>query len=177
MSAVGSSENRAALFVPLPTEEVTIELAARFARLLAAGDLLILTGTLGAGKTFFARALCHALGLDEDEPVTSPTFTLVHEYETTPPVHHADLYRLRDEDEVFELGLDSRRREGALLLVEWGAPFVRALGGNALELELSVEPRSARLAASSARALELLDAWRSTFGSADFEAGAFEEPA
>lgn len=130
---------------PIEREEETEALARLLARHLAPGDLLILTGPLGAGKTFFTRALAGALGLPEDEPVTSPTFTLVHEYETSPPLCHADLYRLGDEDEVYELGLDARREEGWLVVVEWGAPYGRALGGNALELELSVSPRKARL--------------------------------
>ena len=91
--------------IELPTERATRELAARVAPHLAAGDLLVLSGPLGSGKTFFARALCRALGLPPSERVPSPTFTLVHEHDTEPPVSHADLYRLRDADDVRRLGL------------------------------------------------------------------------
>ncbi len=140
----------------LDSEEETTALARRLAPHLRGGDLLILSGGLGAGKTFFTRGLCHALGLDEDEKVTSPTFTLAHEYETTPPLVHADLYRLSDEDEVFELGLESQREKGRVLVVEWGAPFVRVLGGDALHLEIELHPRRARLRADGGRALERL---------------------
>src|SRR5690606_19901302 len=109
--------------IALPSEEATVRLAQLVAPLLRAGDLLVLTGGLGAGKTYFAGALCHALGLDDDEPVTSPTFALVCEYDLSPVVLHADLYRLEDERDVFDLGLWERREGGALLLVEWGRSF------------------------------------------------------
>lgn len=142
----------------LPTEEDTLALAELLAAHLRGGDLLVLTGPLGAGKTFLAGALCRACGLEQDEAVTSPTFTLVHEYPTAPPISHADLYRLRSTDEVYDLDLAGKRDEGHLLLVEWGAPHVDALGGDAIELALSVFPRRARIAPSSGRARELLAA-------------------
>jgi tRNA threonylcarbamoyladenosine biosynthesis protein TsaE len=142
----------AEFFVDLGEEEQTIAFAQLVAPLFVAGDLVILSGGLGAGKTFFTRALCYALGLDEDEPVTSPTFTLVQEHETTPPVAHADLYRLTEPDEVYELGLDALRADGHLVVVEWGAPFVRQLGGEAIFLDLTVEPRTGRVHGESTRA-------------------------
>lgn len=143
----------------LLSEDDTIRLAAGLSPHLRGGDLLILTGGLGAGKTFFTRALCHALGLGEDERVTSPTFTLAHEYETNPPLVHADLYRLTSEDEVFELGLETQRSEGRLLVVEWGAPFAEVLGGDALFLDLDLNPRRARLHAQAERPLACIRAF------------------
>jgi tRNA threonylcarbamoyladenosine biosynthesis protein TsaE len=98
---------------------------------------VLLGGDLGAGKTFLAGAIIHALGVDAGEPVTSPTFSLVHEYATPRGVVlHVDLYRLRDgvvplAEEVARLGLRERRAEGAILLVEWGEGALDALGGNA----------------------------------------------
>lgn len=148
----------------LPREEDTIHLARRLAPHLRGGDLLILTGGLGAGKTFFTRALCHALGLSEDERVTSPTFTLVHEYETKPPLIHADLYRLSDQEEVFELGLETQRQEGRLLVVEWGAPFEHVLGGDALFLDLDLDPRRGRLHAQGERPLARIQAFLESGG-------------
>lgn len=144
---------------PLPDEEHTRRLAASLAPLLEPGDLLVLSGELGAGKTFFTRALCHALGLPEENRVTSPTFALVHEYSARLEVSHADLYRLHDEEEVYELGLEAQREAGRLLVVEWGLPYAEMLGGECLLIELFVEPRRAVARALGSRGHELLTAW------------------
>lgn len=142
----------------LPNKLATQQLAADLAPLLAAGDLVLLAGPLGAGKTFFVRALARSLGLAEDARVTSPTFTLVHEYGTEPKLVHADLYRLSDDERgVFELGLLPERDDGALLVVEWGLPFERLLGGDALVLELHRQPRKALISATGARSRQLLE--------------------
>ena len=98
---------------PLSTPRATRELARRIAPLLERGDLVILTGPLGSGKTYFTRALCRALGLPPRVRVPSPTFTLVHEHSTLPPLSHADLYRLRDAADVRSLGLDAQRATAA----------------------------------------------------------------
>ena len=142
----------------LPTERATRELAERVAPHVAASDLIILTGPLGSGKTFFTRALCHALGLPARTRVPSPTFTLVHEHDTTPPLSHADLYRLRDADDVRRLGLDSQRDDGRMLVVEWGEPYIDVLGGDALVIELFTAPRRAALRATGERSRTLLGA-------------------
>jgi tRNA threonylcarbamoyladenosine biosynthesis protein TsaE len=143
----------------LPNKQATTQLATDLAPLLAAGDLLLLDGPLGAGKTFFARALARRLGVADDVRVTSPTFTLVHEYETEPKLVHADLYRLSDDERgVFELGLLPQRDDGALLVVEWGLAFERSLGGDALVLELAREPRKATISATGSRSRQLLEA-------------------
>lgn len=146
-------------------EEDTMRVARLLAPHLRGGDLLVLSGGLGAGKTFFTRALCYALGLDENERVTSPTFTLVHEYETTPPLLHADLYRLSDEEEVFDLGLEVERSQGRLLVVEWGAPFEAVLGGDALFLDIELAPRRGRLHGRGERPRQIVRAFLETEGS------------
>ncbi|HEY3594353.1 MAG TPA: tRNA (adenosine(37)-N6)-threonylcarbamoyltransferase complex ATPase subunit type 1 TsaE [Polyangiaceae bacterium] len=121
----------------LPTRRATIALAKRIAPALGPADLVILSGDLGAGKTFFARALCRALGVPETMEVTSPTFTLVRELPGRIPILHADAYRLRDSTELIALGLREARSGGALLLVEWGEPHIDALGGDALVIGLT----------------------------------------
>lgn len=143
----------------LPSKAATARLAAELAPLLVGGDLLLLDGPLGAGKTFFTRELARALGLPPSTRVTSPTFTLVHEYATEPPLVHADLYRLNDDQRgVFELGLVGQRDDGALLVVEWGLPFQQVLGGDALIMSLVREPRSATFSATGPRSRRLLEA-------------------
>jgi tRNA threonylcarbamoyladenosine biosynthesis protein TsaE len=141
----------------LPSERATQALAARLAPLLKAGDLVVLSGPLGAGKTFLARAVCVALGVDARR-VTSPTFSLVHEFAGRVPIAHADLYRLRSPAELVELGLDASRDDGRLLLVEWGESYIEALGGDALLVELALNPRRALISASGPRSQRVLAA-------------------
>ena len=124
--------------IVLPTRRATIQLAQRLEPWLQPGDLLLLAGELGTGKTFFVRALARALGVPSNVRVTSPSFALVHEYPARIPLVHADLYRLRSIDEVRTLGL-RELREHALVVVEWGEPYAEPLGGAALHLELALQ--------------------------------------
>jgi len=140
----------------LPTRRSTQKLAQLIAPALADSDLLILTGPLGSGKTFFVRALCRALGLPSTQRVTSPTFTLVQEYETVPPLAHADLYRLTGPEQLRELGLDAQRDDGRVLLVEWGEPYVELLGGDALLLAFALDPRRVVVSATGRRSQTVL---------------------
>lgn len=144
----------------LPTRRSTIRLARQLAPLLKPADFVCLSGDLGTGKTFFGRALARALGVPRDVEVTSPTFTLIHELEGRLRIVHADAYRLRDEDELLALGLRDARTEGALLVLEWGAPYVALLGGDALLLTFEHAPPSAgrkvTLRAEGRRGEELL---------------------
>jgi tRNA threonylcarbamoyladenosine biosynthesis protein TsaE len=150
--------------VALPTRRSTKLLARAISRKLTPGDLFVLSGPLGAGKTFLVRAVCRSLGLGSAVRVTSPTYTLAHEYETVPPLVHADLYRLNAPDDRSAvddpavLALAEQRTLGRVLFVEWGTPFVDALGGDAIVIELDVSPRTATLRATGARARECLEA-------------------
>lgn len=143
--------------IPLPTRRSTTRLARAIAGAAEPGDLVVLSGELGAGKTFLVRALLRALGMPADERVTSPTFALVNDYEIrNRKIAHADLYRLGDASELEQLGLRDRRAEGAILLVEWGEPYEGALGGDALLVRIELgPPRTARLSASGERAARL----------------------
>lgn len=134
----------------------TTRLGAALARVLEPGDLVVLAGDLGAGKTFLARAIARGLGVKG--AVTSPTFTLVQEYATDrAPLLHVDLYRLRESktplaQEIARLGLRERRAEGAILLVEWGEDAIEPLGGDpALVIRLAISGDAARTATLSGR--------------------------
>lgn len=104
----------------LPDADATAALGTEIGARLRAGDVLLLEGPIGAGKTHFARALIQSrlarLGRHEDVP--SPTFTLVQVYDAAPEIWHADLYRLGHPDEVIELGLEEAF-ENAICLIEW----------------------------------------------------------
>lgn len=146
------------LRIELASRRETMRLAIRLANTARAGDLLILSGDLGAGKTFLARAIARTLGVASEVRVTSPTFTLVHQYPARVPLVHADLYRVGDAHGLIELGLDELRADGALLVVEWGEPFVVELGGDALVLGLALAARGRRaeLRATGPRSAEWL---------------------
>lgn len=150
----------APLRLALGDEDATRTLAAQLASALLPGDLIVLEGPLGAGKTLLAGALVHALGVPEDEPVASPTFALVHEYEGQSPLLHADLYRLGSPEEVEELGFEERRDEGAIAVVEWGERFADVLRPDVV-VALTItgdSSRSAQLRAESERGVALLRA-------------------
>lgn len=101
------------------SEHETAQIAAAFAGSLEGPALLCLHGTLGMGKSVFARALIRTLCRDETLEVPSPTFTLVQTYETeTAPLYHFDLYRLEQPDDIYELGWEDALYEG-ITLIEW----------------------------------------------------------
>ncbi|KJZ19517.1 ATP-binding protein [Loktanella sp. S4079] len=120
----------------LPDEADTAALAHRIAPILRPGDVLLLSGEIGAGKSAFSRALIRArLGRMEDVP--SPTFTLVQTYEAPDgDIWHCDLYRLTHADEVFELGLDEAFTH-AICLIEWPDRLGDDAPRNALSLSFS----------------------------------------
>jgi tRNA threonylcarbamoyladenosine biosynthesis protein TsaE len=135
-SDVVPADMRSAL-VPLWSRRVTVRLAQALAGQAEAGDRLLLEGPLGAGKTYFARAFCRALGVPREVSVTSPTFALVHQYDATFPLYHADLYRIEAGHSVVDLGLAEAREAGAVVLAEWAARFGDALGRDGLLLTLA----------------------------------------
>ncbi|WP_062208737.1 tRNA (adenosine(37)-N6)-threonylcarbamoyltransferase complex ATPase subunit type 1 TsaE [Aureimonas sp. AU12] len=112
--------------VDLPDDAATGRLAADLALVLGLGDVVALSGELGAGKTTFARAFLRALAGDPALDVPSPTYTLVQIYETRPKTTHFDLYRIGDEAELFELGFDEAAETG-IVLCEWPERAAHAL--------------------------------------------------
>jgi tRNA threonylcarbamoyladenosine biosynthesis protein TsaE len=112
----------------------TRALAAEVARLAAPGDLVVLAGDLGSGKTAFAQGFARGLGIEE--PVTSPAFILVRTYEGRLPLVHLDVYRLDTMQELVDLGIAELLDEGAVTLVEWGDAVAPALPADFLEVRL-----------------------------------------
>lgn len=109
----------------------TNAIAAALAALARSGDLIVLAGEMGAGKTAFAKGFGAALGVTE--PITSPTFTLVHSYEAGKlTLHHADIYRLSTHNEVADLALAELLEYDGIVLIEWGDVVAGSLGEHLL---------------------------------------------
>ena len=139
----------------LPDDAATTRLGAALAALVRPGDTLLLHGPIGAGKTHLARALIQTrLGRLEDVP--SPSFTLVQTYSADQTeIWHADLYRLSDPDEVFELGLHDAFST-AICLIEWPDRLGTSAPKDALNITLSAENDGRRAVLSSAAHAALL---------------------
>jgi tRNA threonylcarbamoyl adenosine modification protein YjeE len=124
----------------LENEAETAALARRVASLVSAGDLVTLSGDLGSGKTFFARALIRELTGDPQHEVPSPTFTLMQIYDGLRfPIVHADFYRIKSPDELTDLGWDEAS-EGALMLVEW-ADRAGELPDSRIDVRLQIDAK------------------------------------
>ena len=112
----------------------TYEIATQVAQSVTAGDLILLIGDLGAGKTAFAKGFGKAIGVEE--PITSPTFTLAREYRGELDLHHLDVYRLEQIEEVRDLALPELFEGNSVTLIEWGDQIISALPKSHLEVSL-----------------------------------------
>jgi tRNA threonylcarbamoyladenosine biosynthesis protein TsaE len=115
--------------------EETRTLAEAVSALSRAGDVVVLAGDMGAGKTAFVQGFGRGLGVQER--ITSPTFTLVHVYEGRLPIHHLDVYRLDQLGEVLDLGLAEMLDGEGVVLVEWGDAILPVLPHDFLEVRLT----------------------------------------
>jgi tRNA threonylcarbamoyladenosine biosynthesis protein TsaE len=107
------------------SEDDTIELGRHLATLIVRPCLILLIGNLGAGKTTLTKGIVSGLKVAEPDEVSSPTYTVIHEYGSN--VYHIDLYRLEKAEEVALLGLDEMFDRGAVMLIEWGEAYRRVL--------------------------------------------------
>ncbi len=105
------------------SEEETEALGYRLGQQAESGDVLLLDGELGAGKTCLARGLARGLGVPGDTPVTSPSYTLLNQYQGRLPVYHFDVYRLADVEELREIGFEECLYGDGVTLVEWVQRF------------------------------------------------------
>lgn len=117
------------------SEEETERLGAEMAQRLQPGDVVAFTGDLGAGKTAFTRGLARGLGIEDR--VTSPTFTIVNEYEGGRlPLFHFDMYRLASSEELFDIGWEDYLVRGGVCAVEWSERVADAIGPEAFRVDL-----------------------------------------
>ncbi len=127
-----------ALAFETSSEEETIALGERLARELPQHCTVLLTGNLGAGKTTIAKGIARGLGAAEPDDVSSPTYTLIHEYGDG-RLYHIDLYRLDTAREVAALGLDEIFDRDAVVLIEWGERFPDLMPADRFEIRLESE--------------------------------------
>ncbi|MSP63902.1 MAG: tRNA (adenosine(37)-N6)-threonylcarbamoyltransferase complex ATPase subunit type 1 TsaE [Myxococcales bacterium] len=140
----------------------TRRLAARLGKLVRPGDVLALSGGLGAGKTCFVQGFARGLGVAKGTRIASPTFNIVLEYPARIPLHHIDLYRLTDECELAEIGLDHYLYGAGVCAVEWLDRFPALAPPDRLEIELTIAgPRARTLTVTGhgPRGAALLAAW------------------
>ena len=112
----------------------TISLGKKIAKYLDIGDILILTGDLGSGKTYFTKGIVK--NFSEIDEVSSPTFTIVNEYSTTPPIYHFDTYRLKDSSEFLNIGGEEYLYNG-ICIIEWGENILDVLPPDYLHITIS----------------------------------------
>ena len=125
--------------------EETISFGRTLAEMLASPKLVLLRGDLGAGKTTLVKGIAAAFEAAQEEDVTSPTFTLIHEYRgPRAKLYHIDLYRIDTQRELETLALDDLRSENSILLIEWGEKFARFVRERDVEIALERTGESAR---------------------------------
>jgi tRNA threonylcarbamoyladenosine biosynthesis protein TsaE len=125
--------------------EETIAFGRTLAELLAPPKLVLLRGELGAGKTTLVKGIAAGFEAAEEEDVTSPTFTLVHEYRgPRANLYHIDLYRVDTPRELETLALEDLRSEDSVLLIEWGEKFPRLLRERDVEISLERQSETGR---------------------------------
>ncbi|HDG97463.1 MAG: tRNA (adenosine(37)-N6)-threonylcarbamoyltransferase complex ATPase subunit type 1 TsaE [Deltaproteobacteria bacterium] len=138
----------------------TIELGRRIGLRLQEGDVLGLIGELGTGKTWLTKGIALGLGVESDQVVTSPSFTLVNMYEGRIPIYHLDVYRLSDASEFASAGLDEYFFMGGVALLEWADRWPELLPSNHLKVIISFMDESSRdivLKGASQRAIEIIE--------------------
>ena len=116
----------------------TFELGHKFSGKISSGNVLIFKGDLGAGKTTCIKGVCAGLGVTQ--PVTSPTFTLINEYQGRLPVYHFDFYRIRSEIETLDLGLQEYFEGDGVCLIEWPEVIVDKLPTKRYEFHMNWDP-------------------------------------
>ncbi|MGF7059819.1 tRNA (adenosine(37)-N6)-threonylcarbamoyltransferase complex ATPase subunit type 1 TsaE [Brassicibacter mesophilus] len=114
--------------------EATEKLGENIGRLLNGGEIICMTGDLGAGKTTLSQSI--AKGLDVDEYVTSPTFTIINEYEGRCPLYHFDVYRINDIDEMYDLGYEEYFYSDGVTIIEWANIIEDILPKDKLYIEI-----------------------------------------
>ena len=119
--------------------EETLHLGKSVGSSLISGDIILLFGDIGAGKTRLTQGICNGLGLEKDTYIRSPTFTLINEYPGRLPVYHIDLYRIDSHEEIYSLGLEEILFNQGITIIEWAEKLRSSKNSN--NLILNIEDR------------------------------------
>ena len=119
--------------------EETLHLGKSIGSSLISGDIILLFGDLGAGKTRLTQGICNGLGLEKDTYIRSPTFTLINEYQGRLPIYHIDLYRIDSHEEIYSLGLEEILFNQGITIIEWAEKLRSPKNSN--NLILNIEDR------------------------------------
>ncbi|MCX7883459.1 MAG: tRNA (adenosine(37)-N6)-threonylcarbamoyltransferase complex ATPase subunit type 1 TsaE [Caloramator sp.] len=122
------------MIIKTRSAEETFELGIKIGRVLNRGDIISLNGDLGAGKTQLTKGI--AKGLEVDEHITSPTFTIVNEYSGKLPLYHFDVYRINDVDELYEIGFDEYIFGNGVSIIEWGDMICEILPKDIIKINI-----------------------------------------
>lgn len=139
----------------------TVRLGRRLGALLAGGDVVAVTGPLGSGKTWFAKGVGAGLGIPEQTVITSPSFSLVNEYEARITFYHMDLYRLDGLEEVLSAGLEEYLRVDGVALVEWADRCPEIIPAWAVHVKIVISDADRRritFSGNHPRPVEIIDA-------------------
>ncbi len=143
------------------SERETYEIGYQIGTLLDRGDIVCLTGDLGAGKTVLAKGIARGLGVKED--VTSPTFTLIHEYMGRIPLYHFDVYRIGSIEEMEDLGYEEYFYGSGACIVEWASRIRELIPEDHLWIEIRTKgehEREIRLGGTADRFLQAMKEWK-----------------
>lgn len=124
------------------SEEETSSIADEFAEIIKPGSIITLTGDLGAGKTFFVKEVCKKLGIENS---ASPTFSIVNEYDGDIKVYHFDFYRIKDLEELYDIGIEEYFSDNkAVTFIEWAEKFLSVIPKNVINITISEEGNGGR---------------------------------
>lgn len=127
------------------TPQATSDFGELLGKHLAAGDLVALTGDLGAGKTQLTKGLARGLGVPEEYHITSPTYTMINEYPGRVPLYHCDFYRLKENSELEDLGYEEYFNGMGVTVIEWADKVIDFLPENRVEIHISLQETNTRL--------------------------------
>ena len=138
--------------------EETIDLGRKIGKLLKQGNVVALIGNLGVGKTVIANGLCCGLGVKEDY-ITSPTYTIINQYDGRIPVYHIDLYRLKDSSELYNLGWDEYIYGHGVCVIEWADRAAEMLSEEYLMINIEVTGEKRRKITLQAKGKSYENTW------------------